>query len=254
MRETSKKPLPRGAWALGDIKKDFSPEQRLLIGNISLAFNVLEGDVETLFFLITDLHPSLAFEVSTRINGLEGKIEIIAAGLKLLDFEPHDLTQLRIALGDGTGFKGLKKHRDAVVHARILSPILGVGYKVDRRAQFTKVLITVEALQALYEHIEACHNELTDGCTLVSNLKAKENVATFADDPRKELYAEAMTRCLAQFRSHQDRKRSLPQLPQLPSEEEIQADHDAYTQALVRALKNAVSTSLQNEEGRRPAE
>jgi hypothetical protein len=245
MRETSKNRPPLGArW--GDIKKDFTPEQRLLIGDICLAFNELEGNVDTLFYLVTGLHESLALEVNTRINGIEGKVEIISAGLKLIDLEPNDLTQIRVALGEGTGFKGLKKHRDAVIHARIVNAILGVGYKIDRRASFTRVLVTVDALEALYSHIEACNEELKDAWFLLHNLKVRDQVAIFADDLRKALFAEATTEYLARFRSHRFQTQSLPPLPQLPSEEEMQAAHDAWIQAQLQALKGEASTEPQD--------
>lgn len=220
---------PQQRASRGNVKSDFTPAQRQAIGEVALNYNEMEGYVDALFFLVANLPDTIKLEVSSRINGLEGKVEIIKIGARHYGLDPEDLKQLQVALGDGIGFMGLKGYRDAVVHARALNAPAGVGYKIERRAAVTEILLTTTALDALYEHITAVRHELQAAHLLLGAIRIAKDCA--ADDPKKARLEAKAQEYLVRFRDLQDRKRSLPQLPEFPSEQALQAARDAWFEA-----------------------
>ena len=173
----SKKTYPA---KIGDIKSDFGPEQLAGIGAVAMNYNELEAEIFALFMFATGLNPNLSLEVFTRINGVDGIVEIIKKGANLLGITTPVQTELNDALGKGI-FGLLKQYRDAVVHARAYNAPLGVGIRVGRQAALFEVLLTKEALEILYEHISALRLELRDATyVLLSEQKIKERMS---DDP-----------------------------------------------------------------------
>jgi hypothetical protein len=73
-------PIPSSI--IGDLKKEVPQSTLAAIGALALAFNEAEANLDRLFFVATGLDESLQLEVSTRINGIDGKIEIISKGAK----------------------------------------------------------------------------------------------------------------------------------------------------------------------------
>jgi len=53
-----------------------------------------------------------------------------------------------------------------VVHARAVNAPMGVGAKIDRRGAVYEVLLTADALEAVYEHITAMRQALMDAGNL----------------------------------------------------------------------------------------
>jgi hypothetical protein len=130
----SKKTYPA---KIGDIKSDFGPEQLTGIGAVAMNYNELEAEIFALFMFATGLNPNLSLEVFTRINGVDGIVEIIKKGANLLGITTPVQTELNDALGKGI-FGLLKQYRDAVVHARAYNAPLGVGIRVGRRQPFLR--------------------------------------------------------------------------------------------------------------------
>ena len=215
----------------GDIKGDFSPEQRQALGEVALNFNEMEGYVDVLLAQVTNIPDALALEVSTRINGLGGKIEIIKEGANALDLADDDLKQLQVALGEGLGFMGLKGYRDAVIHARALNAPEGVAFKPDSRGTVTEVLITKTALEALYKHITARRLELRDATYLILAAKLVKGCAP--GDPARAQLEVSKSVCSAQFRENRKKRQSLPPLPEFPLESQLIAARDAWFQARI---------------------
>lgn len=212
----------------GDIKADFSAEQLQAIGAVAMNYNEMEFFIDTIFLVATNIPDSLSLEVSTRINGIEGKLEIIKQAIKQYDLDPADVTQINVVLGD-EGFMLLKRYRDAVVHARAFNVPMGIGVKIDRRASMYEVLLTTSALNALYDRITATRHELHDAFSLIAIARAIKRFA--ADDPRTRSLAGAKSSYTAQFREHLSRRRSLPPLPAFPSELELKESRDEWNRA-----------------------
>lgn len=226
----------------GDIKRDFTTEQLAAIGAIAMNFNEAEAFIDLLLFEVTSLPKALRLEVSSRINGIDGKIEIISKGIAALGLEKRDVKQLTVALGAGR-FKMVKSLRDSVVHARIHNAPLATGVRVDRRAAVHDVLLSKKALDALYEHIESVKHELHDAFLLTFVTRALKELA--ADDPQTKPLELGRSVYAAQFRAHPNHSRSLPQLPEFPEESELKLAQDAWIQetlAEVRAKVAALET------------
>lgn len=72
--------------AIRHVRPGLTDGQLAAIGRTAVIFNDMEACVDELLHRLAGLRPEIAFEVSTRINGLDGKIEIInqaAAGAGL---------------------------------------------------------------------------------------------------------------------------------------------------------------------------
>jgi len=59
------------------IKQDFSKDQLAAVGAVTLAFNELQSCLELMLRASTNIGDWLFVEVSSRINGLDGKTAII---------------------------------------------------------------------------------------------------------------------------------------------------------------------------------
>ena len=124
---------------------------------------------------------------------------------------------------------GLKGYRDTVIHARALNAPHGIGFKVDRQASVTEVLLTTDAMNALYDHITETRLELREATYLILAAKAVRDCAV--DDPRREQFEAAMSVCSALFRECRKKKLSLPPLPEFPAESALKAARDAWFEA-----------------------
>src|ERR1700733_6338850 len=110
----------RPKYVTDDIERDLSPKQLAKVGAISFAYNKAEERVEELLGVVTGLHGEMLLQVSTRINGLDGKIAIVTNGAKSLGLSEENQHLLEETLGEDV-FQKLKKYRDAVIHARLVS-------------------------------------------------------------------------------------------------------------------------------------
>jgi hypothetical protein len=85
----------------GDIRKDLSESQLAWIGSVTIAYNEAEILVDILLALSLKRHPSLPFALIGRINGVDGKIELLMLGFKAAD------ESVMSALGECLGGKRL---------------------------------------------------------------------------------------------------------------------------------------------------
>jgi hypothetical protein len=220
MKRPHRKDTPDRKTNTGDIKKDLSVDQLAQIGAMALAFNEVEKYLELLFFMVTDLSAPLQYEVSTRINGIDGKIGIIKIGLTQFRLDQTDIEQFNEALGKGV-FKLYKSFRDAVIHVRVTDGSVGMGLLVDRQAQISDVLLSETALSVLYDHLVALKTELEFGALLLGLAKTTRNIDK--NDPNAELIAKGRSNLSAQFQARRTVRLALPPIPEFPSESELDA-------------------------------
>lgn len=218
MRRKANKDSAKYHATVGDIKNELSQRQLAAIGAVAMYYNEMEAWIDTLFWQVTELPSELELEVSTRINGIDGKLEIIKIGASSLDLAPPTLNTLRDTLGE-SGFVQLRKFRDAVIHARVLNAPLGLGARVDRRASVYEVLLTADALEILTEHIFAMRLELQTAANLL--IAARIAKSTDSAGPEKAQLEAGKSTLSAQLREHRNRTKSLRPLPEFPSESEL---------------------------------
>jgi hypothetical protein len=226
-----------------DIKRDIPRKQLAGIGALALAYNELEAVVDKLFFISTDLSKNLQLEVLTRINGVDGTIEIIKEAAKLyLSEEEHK--HLAEALGDG-GFKLLKSYRDSVIHVRHLNYSSSVGVRVDRRARVFDVLVSQNALDAAFELLEALRMELFWCYLLISSVKSMNSREP--GDPKIKQLEPATENFRLLFKEGRRERLSLQPLPEFPSESELREAAIRFQQDVrAKMVEMLIGTSQKN--------
>ena len=200
-----------------DIKRDIPQKQLAAIGALALAYNDVEAMIDKLFYASTSLPEHLQLEISTRIFGIDGTIEIIKAATKPL-LSKDQQKQLADALGE-SGFKQMKSYRDGVIHARYVDFSTSVGVKVDRQAKVYDIFIRQDALDAAFNILLALKEELLIAHLLISVLVYIKKLA--ADDPKKARYEALAANFQAQFLGYRRERLSLPPFPEFPSEPEL---------------------------------
>jgi hypothetical protein len=208
-----------------DVKANFSPVQLEGIGAVSMAYNELEAELFALFMVATGVDPGLQLDIFTRINGIDGVIEIIKKGTAVLGVNAEAQTELNDALGKGV-FGIHKQYRDSVVHARMYNAPLGVGIRAGRQAALFEVLLTKDALEILYEHMKALKVQLRDAILLV--YAARDLKRFEPGDPSREPRETVAAHLTAQFLDHRKKRQSLPPLPEFPSELQLRQARDTW--------------------------
>jgi hypothetical protein len=101
---------------------------------------------------------------------------------------------------------------------------LGLGEVIGRSARHSEVLLTKDALNALYEHLNAVANELATWILIWFRIRQLMMSEDF-DAARPQYEADLLNAC-AQYQSHRSQRRSLSPLPDFPSELEMQEAWD----------------------------
>jgi hypothetical protein len=221
----------------GDIRKDLSESQLASFGAAALAYNEAEVFIDVLMMFALGLSPETAPDVSSRINGIDGKIEITKAAMRALGAAEDIQSLISGTLGE-SGFALLKGYRDGMIHARTLDAPSGIAGTSVKRGKFFEVLLSKEAMDGLYERLVVVRDELIEACNIASNLLAirkieqlKRQTGSVAPrilpvlDQTKAKLERGIRAAFALFQSHQNRRLSFPPLPEFPSESELQESH-----------------------------
>jgi hypothetical protein len=198
-----------------DILTDIPQAQLAGIGAVALSYNYAENTVNRMMFLCMGIPIGMYRDVVTRINGVDGKIEIVKRGAKEQLNLPCEIVEfISVTLGDGH-FKLLKKYRDAVIHARIVNKVTGVGELLESRGRHTEVLLTKDALMGLYKRLKEIRMELA--CLLMV-MDAKHWINQFRDpnDLDKAKHEEQIPAYFALARQYRDQRLALSPLPEFP--------------------------------------
>ena len=147
-RSDTKRPVKR----TGDVRKDLTQNQLAWIGSIALAYNETERLVDVIFGISLSLS-ELSYDVVSRINGTEGRVEIIKLAIRELGCPELMCVAFADTLGNN-GFSLLKKFRDRIIHASIVDAAAAIARSPAKRGSFEEVLLTVDALKALYRRMQ----------------------------------------------------------------------------------------------------
>jgi hypothetical protein len=222
-----KRPQPAGARPgriEHNIKKALTTEQLAEIGAISLKFNQIESLIEFILLVILDIQPALWLDVVRRINGMDNKIAILRRyyeSNKILTDKAKAC--LKIALDAVMEYK---KYRDLIIHCVPYDVDKGIGQHITTKAEAVQILLTKEALSALYERLCIFNEELVYA-DLLFRLGSEEGAKAIyphSHDPSQLRRGRDVPAVLALVLPHQKRRLSLPPLPEFPSEDQIQAD------------------------------
>ena len=204
----------------GDIRQLISKEQLAEIGAVTLIWNAVEYSVHYLLGIALRIPLSgLTLELGTRINGFDGRIELIRLAIAGWEF-PTISPVLATTLGGAKEYKG---YRDAVVHSLpYMDEWNQMGSGIRRQGQTYEVLIGVEALSGLYERLDSIRSEIWElmGALYYFDLGSQ----SAPKDANRSAYLEKLSSSpeiqghVAQAQEHQKKRRFLPPLPKFPFE------------------------------------
>jgi len=221
---TRKAPLSLSA---RDIKHDVSTKQLAAIGAITLAFNDLESCIELMLCAGANIQDWLFVEVSSRINGLEGKTAIIKYVIDQVVKNNNDIIELKESVGRFAEFKG---YRDAIIHARVLSAALGIGISAERRAAKAEVLLRADALETFYSHILALQKELLSATEFLTSIMARNLLAN--SDPNIPSAEQEILDRRVRFQETRNSRHLLTPMPKFPTESELREEESQVLEEL----------------------
>ena len=210
----------------GDIRKDLSDAQLAGIGMVALAYNEAELLIDLALSLGAKIEWDMFKAITSRINGVDGKIEIAKLGFKLAGGSDEAQVLLANTLGND-GFALLKQYRDAIIHARVLDAPAGIALSPARRGKENEVLLTTDALNGVYERLALVRKELIEACRIMIKLpRDLPPVSTGLKQPRASVLMRLQNEptirdAIARYREHQSHRLSLPPLPEFPEEPPI---------------------------------
>jgi hypothetical protein len=222
MKRTS--PLRSQGIRSSDPFNNLSLEQLAYIGAIAMLYNDLEDIIDEMcgHCLVGTIQPS---EITSRINGVEGKIEIIKHAAKQWGFDGAELATLGETFGQ-TGFSELKSLRDAVVHGRVFDLSTSVARTRAKKGKVGEVLFHIDALKGLFARMEEMRVELR----FIEDILALKHRAMKGDldDRRKERLGEETQAYWSQVQLHRTQRQSLPPMPEWPEDKiNLERAHEA---------------------------
>ena len=200
-----------------NVRIDLTPSQLREIGAVAIIWNDVEDIFDAIMCLGIGLPSSLWLEVSTRINGFDGKVAIIKAAAQKNLVIPDEVFELISATIEKAA--GLKTYRDSVVHSRPFNTITGVGETIRRRGRVEHILLTTAALKTLYKWLDAVRLEFVAVCGIFdSAIVMKQLSDADAPDLEKRLPEQLFQEYVALLQERQTKRKALPPLPSLPPE------------------------------------
>jgi hypothetical protein len=231
-------PQRRSSVRSSDPFHDLSVEQLSYIGAIALLYNDVEAIVDRLCGLALGVTIRRE-ELTSRINGVDGKIALIKLGVRQC-FNESEMSLMEEALGNG-GFKLLKSWRDAVVHSQVIDAHTSTGKVNERRGGASEVLLSLDALKGLFGRLDLLRVELNGLCTIlvhrITLSRDELNEVSFElDDQEKERLELGIQAYRLQVQEHRNQRQALPPIPEFPE--------DISPAELVQRLREALAVSL----------
>jgi hypothetical protein len=219
MRRKQPRSVQKPNAALGNIRDILTPVQLATIGAISFTFNNTESLIDDVFGIVTGLSGKCLDEIIARVGKCEIKIEIIKLCMQRMNISKLCYGYIVELLGKGI-FRMLQQYRDGVIHSRIVdSPTEEIGFFVSRHADIENILLNQTALDALFTHLSSLQEGLGYIIRLLATIKELEKIAN--DGPKIALLEAAISDHSAKFRHYMKDRRSLPLIPELPSESQL---------------------------------
>lgn len=198
-----------------DIRQQLEAEQLQNFAASCLTWNRIENSINVALCFCLGLPPKLRLDVASRINGLDDKMDIIYASLKkYLSIEDSSYQVITSTIGAA---KEYKRYRDGIIHAYIVDPKEPAAMTTQRQGKMDEVLITKDALDALYKHLVAIYTEMRVVVQIIQLIEPRVRSYKPGDQKGNEA---AIRGGIALILEHQKHRRSLPPLPQFPEEEQ----------------------------------
>lgn len=195
-----------------------SAEQLELVGKVAFVYNEAERMLDWILFAgycsASGMDHRSWTEVTARINGIDGKIELARKSMAYWGIEDPLTGQINETL---SAFSECKTFRDAVIHARVLDAKAGIGARLQRRAELIEVLLTAEALNGLAMRLFILRNELVAVAYIIQHARVlsldRRKIISWQDSAP---HGAALPDGRAQFQKYRTQRRNLPPLPKFP--------------------------------------
>lgn len=197
-----------------DFLEDVDAERLRLIGAISIAWNWIEASIDASLSASLELHPDMWLAVTTRINGFDGKIALLKQYTRLYFNGLRDDVVLSVSK-TLNAIEDLKRYRDGVIHIRLTHPDEITADIPVRRGQVHEVLVSKEALAALYGRLLILSRETDE---LLSLTYHRWLIMHTEDDNKRQQSATLFPVSLAQLQSHQSQREAMLPLPEFPDQ------------------------------------
>jgi hypothetical protein len=196
-----------------DILQNFSKDQLMWIGAVAMAYNDAEAALHRVCGAFIDF-PGPSYSITGRINnGTDGLKAIISEAIKALPL-PSGADHL-FAVTVNEGFSDLQSLRNAVIHGQLFDAHTGIAVKPGVKGKTRDVLLSPEALRALYERLVILRHEIQHLEDVVVAARRLRKQPEPHDQHRlrlEQLIEDAMAQCL----DHQRRRLSLAPFPAFP--------------------------------------
>ena len=210
------KPLMTSGVRYGRVTDNLTLEQLALIGAVALTFNEAEDHINTYTGHVIGVQFD-PIQVVSRINGFDGKIELIKLAAKEFGCTGEEMTAIEECLGNG-GFMLVKQYRDAVVHARLFDAGTSVAKVNERRGKRAEVLLSVEALSGLLQRMEIMANEISELLPIISS---RHLLMAATDDHKRSRILECIQDAMARYHQYRSQRLALAPLPEFPAQPDI---------------------------------
>lgn len=179
-----------------------------------MRYNFVEQELDRLLAAVMRL-PFPDREVTSRINGVDGKVEILKAGVIQWQLSGEEKLALAETLGNG-GFGLLKTYRDLVIHARLYDAKTSIARGAPKRGKVSEILLTSEALEGLDTRLGLVLDELFALHGVFSLRQAL--MLSDVDDPERGQLELGIQERMAEYHRYRTCRQSLPPLPEFPGD------------------------------------
>ena len=174
-------PKSRSGSSQQDVKKDFSNDQLARIGAVVMVWNELEFMLDCALYSGEEL-PAKCLEDDLPKRRLDEKVKQVGWAAEKWGLPDSFIASIRAS---AKAFSILKDCRNAVVHSRIYDSQTAICNRIKRSGEIEEVLLTIEALNWLYEQIDILRHEIR--CViavfdLVRNTAIGERTGMFASN------------------------------------------------------------------------
>ena len=191
-------------------------------GAVNIAWNDIEASVNAALGMALGLPQLMWIEVSSRINGLDGKLPIIKQAINI----QHQLDPAACqAIADTFGqIERHKKFRDGIIHAKIFDPADPIAPTAQRKGIEDEVIVSESALYQLYDILIGIREEMDD---ILFMLMAMNSMSDPISDAKEKLSAaQSIQACIPLLHHHQQITLALP-LSQFPKEPPSRLEKEA---------------------------
>jgi hypothetical protein len=143
-----------------DIKKDIKPEWLAALGAVCVAWNDIEGALDVALCVVLEVPAPLWLDVSSRIQGIDGKIALIKKAARVhfaLPDSVADLVEVSMA-----AIHEHKTYRDGVIHARILDPDSEIAPSYASKGSEFEAIVSQAALDGPFDRLACLQLEIED--------------------------------------------------------------------------------------------